>query len=308
MILGGELYRAVREAYGEDNYSAWADVLTIFTYCYDAAMDINQRLQILKSSTTISTVASTREYNLPYDFQQLYLKNDDEDYVIRINDGTSDYDITEREYEAVWVENDTNTVAIPDSFSVKLASSQPSAISITSNASGAVDANFESLCSTATASAFASANVGDSVLILGKPGRVTYKTSNTSLQVAMEDGYGVPNTTTVVIIPVSLWALYFSPIPSTSSYTITVPYLKKPDGVFSYNRSYNLDQALQPALVAYCVSKLKERDRATSDAAYFMQQYEAVVRSQGSKYRSKKLTKGYRVNMKKDFRDYRSWR
>ena len=88
---GKDLLRRVRHLLNEESDTGWLDDYTTYDFLYEAAKDLVDRTGCLRSTQSITTVADDDEYDLNPDFLRLYIKNDDNEFVIKLNDGSNDH-------------------------------------------------------------------------------------------------------------------------------------------------------------------------------------------------------------------------
>lgn len=267
-------------AIGESTSSAFLDDKTTFDYLYEAAIELARCTQALNGSQSITTVAETAGYLLNPDFLALRIKNDSNEWVIKYNDGTSEYFIPFRSYEAAYYSNNTDETSVPSTFAISDYQTQASNVTGTASATSTVT-NDEATLTSSTATFTTSVAVGDAIhnTTDGSHGVVLAKTSSTVLQTALF--YGTNNywtsTNAYIIIPQGRRQLVVDPASLTSGHTITVPYTQKPDPVYSDYRTYRFDRSFQAALVKYAAWLYKYRDSEPNYGDAFFKYFIAQV-------------------------------
>lgn len=263
---GKTLTRDVWELLGEESDSSFLDEKTTYEYIYQAALAFNRETYALTSSQSITTLESTSEYNLSPSFQCLYMKNKDNQYIVKITDSDSvDYFATFKPYTEIYFENNSTDIDIPTAFSIM---DTTQVDNITNTASIAGDKGAASLESTLTdttsATQFSTVSIGDTVhnVTDGSSGSVIALTSATALLTALVGGTDNEWDAgdTYYIIPQNRYKIVFNQPFETAGYTVTVPYVQKPTPIYSPYRSYRFNNDYKMALVHYAVWLYKYRD------------------------------------------------
>lgn len=302
---GKTLTRDVWQLLGEDSDSSFLDVKTTYDYLYQAALAFNRETYALTSTQSITTVASTSEYNLNPDFQCLFMKNKSDNFIVKVTDSDDvDYFVRFKPYIDIYCENETDDIDIPSSFTIMDADQLDS---ITSTASVDGDANSASLESTLTdtssSTRFATASVGDTVhnVTDGSSGVIISLTSATAALTAIVSGTDDEwdSGDTFYVIPQNRYKIVFNQPFETAGYTVTVPYVQKPIPVYSPYRSYRFNDNYRMALVHYVVWLYKYRDMKPNygDSHY---KYFTDETRRAKKDLNKALNRsGFRVSFKK---------
>jgi len=84
-----------------------------YTFLYEAACEFARRTRVLTATQTITTVADQAAYDLNADFLSFYLRDSQNRYVVKYSDGTTEYFVTFRDYEAVSYANSQDSALIP---------------------------------------------------------------------------------------------------------------------------------------------------------------------------------------------------
>jgi hypothetical protein len=298
---GKELLYQLRQILNEDEDSGFLDTKTSYKYLNDAATEFVRRTNSLKASSTITIVADQKEYTLPSDFLNLYLKNEENRLYITYNDGSNNRFLLWRDYEDIIISDNLTSVSIPEGFTVIDDPTLDSRIESTATSTAAAS-NGESTL-TDTAADFSDTNAGDIIhnLTDGSDGVVLSKTSSTELVTALFGGTGNDWTTgdSYVIQPQGRLQLVLDPPPSTAGHTITVHYLKRPNPVYSSFTAFRFQPQYMNALVHYAFFLYKYRDREPNfgDAAFRL--WERDLRSGGHTLNKSFNRRRVAVNFKK---------
>jgi hypothetical protein len=203
-----------------------------------------------------------------------------------LNDGSSDYWITHRDYEPQYYTNLTDPVAIPDTFAITDVEANTSSLTGTATSTSSTSV-YDVAALYDTTATFSSVSPGDLVHNLTDSSHgvvVGVFASSYLLNTAMF--YGTNNYFTLAdSYLVNLQGrkrLVFSPPPSTSGYTVTVPYVRKPAPVYTDYGMYPFDPMFSPAFVKYAAWLAKYRDREPNygDAwyKYWLEQIRIAVK------------------------------
>jgi hypothetical protein len=299
---GLTLSREVRELINESSTSGFIDSMLTYDYLYEAACQFYLISQFATGSTTVTTVDGTASYILPYNFGRLYMKNPDGQYFLKLNDGTDDYWLTYKPYEETYYTNYSDEVAIPYNFSI-VDYDQIANDTGTATSTAAASAGEATLTDTAATFTTSNITVGDYISNTtdGSTGYVMSVTSKTVLVAALFGGTANDWTSgdAYVITPKARYALLISPTPSTSAYTITVPYIEVPDPVYSDYRRYNLPSQYKSALVKYAVWLYKYRDREPNFGDLFYKIFDQQARRAKVDRNHASLSKGFKVRFKR---------
>ena len=301
---GWTLLFDLREALHERSDSDWLNDQISYTYLYEAAAELNSRIASITSTQSITTIAETSEYRLNPDFMGLYLRDGENRFYVKLNDGTNDFFITHKSYEDVIYDNLTTSQTIPDWFTIKAATTQLSNVTGTASADGTVSSGEATLTDTSSSTKFSNISAGDWVhnTTSGYHGIVLEKTSGTVLATAIFDSVGTASSWTAsdsyVVVPQPRYSIVFEPPTSTAAYTVTVFYLKKPDPVFAPYRSYKFPVETKRELVQYAAGRYKYRDRdlQTGNAMFQFSDRSAMVTSGIVKVSTNRG--GFKMNLK----------
>lgn len=299
---GKTLLRLLRESLSEESGSAWLDDNLSYDYLYEAAQELALRTRLITKQQTITTVADQANYALNGDFLSLYMKRDsDEDYFLKFYDGSNYSWLTWKDYEDIYYDNNTTSVAIPDHFCIKDKSSLPTQVTGTATSAGAASGGECTL--TDTAADFSDVDHGDWVhnTTDGSVGIVLSKTSSTVLVTALFGGTDDDwsSSDAYVIQPMHRMEVYLDPPPSTASYYLYVPYIQRPEPVYSDYGVYRFPTQYLRHLVDYASAKYKYRDREADFAKEFLSRWEIGAVKTASRSR-RMLNRGrtVKVNMR----------
>jgi hypothetical protein len=304
---GFTLSRKVRQLLSEDSDSLFIN--TEFTYdaLYEAVIEVIKRTQCYCGEEVITTVQGTQRYSLPTDFLKLYVKDSNGELVGKFYNGSSYYWPTFREYAAIYTDNQTAQKAIPDYFSI-IQDTTRSDIASTVTAIGADSRSAESILTDGTASFLTTAKAGDRIINAtdGSQGYVVSVTDNTHLVVALAGGTDNDwtNADVYYLIPQQRYAIWLDQPSSTAGYTLTIPYLKKPQPVYSSYRSYPLPRDFEAPIVSYAAFLYKYKDREPNFGDVLYKNFDALVRTGKNIHDGARGKFGYQVFLsKKAFSD-----
>jgi hypothetical protein len=289
----------------ERSYSDWLNDQSSYTYLYGGAVEINSRNALITSVQSITTSASIAEYNLNPDFTSLYLKDKDGKYFVKVYDGTNYFFVNHKAYEEVYYNNLTSSQTMPDSFTIKPATTQDSNITGTASSAGTASNGEATLTDTSSSTKFSTISVGDTVhnTTDSSHGIVIEKTSNTALICAMFSSTGssasFESSDAYVIVPQPRYSMVFEPAFSTSGYVVAVPYIQKPTPVFSPYRSYKFPMECKRELVDYAATLYKYRDRDPNFGNAFFQFYDRGTKLNGGMNKKAINSNTFKMNLMK---------
>jgi hypothetical protein len=301
---GWTLLEDLQEQLNEPSSSTFLNDRVSYGYLYDAARQINERLAVITSTQTITTIASTFEYNLNPDFMGLFMKDSDGKLFVKYtNSSSADTFITHQPYDELYYGKTTTDGPIPYRFSVK-ESTAVSNITGTASAIGTVAQGEATLTDTSSTTKFSTVTAGDSIHNTTQDyhGIVIAKTSNTALVTAIFNSSGTAmswaNADAYIIIPQGRFKLVIDPPSLTASETITVPYIQKPAPVYSPYRAYPFPESCHGAFIEYASFKYKYRDRDPNYGDKFFAWFDKEVRTSGSIIKKSENRGGFTMNMK----------
>ena len=195
----------------------------------------------IKESQSITTVASTANYDLNADFLQLYLKTDDKrggDYFIQYSDGTNTHIVLYKSYQKVIYDNQTTDKSIPDNFTLHEKTSLEDQISSTTTSAGTESGGQSTLTDTTTTFTDEAVSARDIVHNSTKDATgIVIAVDTNALTTAIFDHAGNPvdwaSGDSYVIQPVSRMQIQFDPPCLTAAHTATVYYAAKANPVFT---------------------------------------------------------------------------
>jgi len=285
MIDGKSLKRELRQILNESSTSGYLDDKTTYDYLYAAACEFIKRTACCTTTQSITTTASTSEYNINSNYLGLYLRNPDVKFYVEYNDGASKSFPLFKPYEEIIYENDTSTASVPNHFTILDDNSNYSQITGTASSAGALSAGQCTLTDTSSSTKFANVNDGDTVhnTTDSAVGIVLSKTSSTALVTAMFDGTDNDwdQSDAYVIQPQNRFLIKMSPTPSTSSHTITVYYIERPAPVYSDYGIYRIPQEYKLDLIMYGAWLYKYRDSEPNFGDKYYTYFENEVKKAG---------------------------
>ena len=295
---GKDLLRRLRQLLNEDSDSGWLDEQSSYDFLYDAAVEYVDRTACLRTSQSITTVADDEAYDLKPDFLKLYLRNKSGDFYIKINDGSNDYFSTFKDYEDIYYQNNTTSIAIPSHFTI-IDASIPSQVTGTATSSGAASNGECTL--TDSAADFSDVEAGAVVnnTTDGSNGIVLSKTSTTALVTALYGGTDNDwdSSDAYVIQPQGRYQIILDPPPSTANYTIYVPYVQRPAPVYSDFGAYRFANPSLLVKYAFWLYKYRDREPNFGDAMYRF--WDMEVRKKAYTVNRAQRPSNWKVNLKK---------
>jgi len=290
--------------------SSFLESRVSYDYIYEAACEFCRRTRVLTATQTITTVADQSTYDLNADFLSLYLRDNDNRYVVKLNDGSNDYYLTFRDYEAIVYANNTTSVTIPSNFSIIDKPTQTTRITGSVTSAGALS-NGECSCIDSGAP-FSNVSVGDDIhnITDGSDGVVLSVTSSSALVTALFGGTDNDwdSSDVYMVVPQGRKQLVLDPPPSEDGYRVTIIYIQKPNPVYSPYGSYRFDRQYEPAIIKYAAWLYKYRDSEPNFGDAFYRYWDTQVRM-AAKVEHKSLNKpSMRVNFNKRAYSDRSYR
>ncbi len=302
---GYSTVRKLRNLLSEGSDSSWLDVKTSYDYIYEAIVATVGRVNLLTTTDTLTTVASTTDYTLNYNFLKLYMMDSQNRYFVKYYNGTSYYFIYHKPYDSMYLANNTTDVSIPDSFSI-MDATPLSRITGTATSTSAISNGEATL--TDTAGNFSNAEPGDLIhnTTDTSHGVIISKTSSTVLITVLYDATDNFWTSgdAYIIVPAHRYRLILDPPPSTAGHTVTVPYVFKPDPVYSATiatgyRGYPIPDDYEPGIIKYAAWLYKYRDREPQYGDAFYKYWEDDLRKKAKGSNDALRRKGFRVNFLK---------
>lgn len=290
--------------------SSFLESRVSYDFIYEAVCEFVRRTRVLTASQSITTVADQTNYDINADYLMPYLRDSDNRYIVKINDGSNDYFLPFRDYESVTYANNTTSVTIPSNFSIIDKSTLTDRITGSVTSTGSLS-NSETTCTDSTAP-FTNVKVGDDIhnTTDGSDGIVIAVTSTSALVTALFGGTNNYWTSgdAYVIVPQGRKQLVLDPPPSTAGYTVTLKYVQKPDPVYSPYRAYRIDRLYEPAIIKYAAWLYKYKDSEPDFGNAFYKFWDAQVRM-AAKTEQKSFDKpSMRVNLMKRSYGNRSYR
>ena len=298
---GYSLVRTLRELLNETVASTFLNDRTTYDYLYFAVQDFNVRTHWATSNQTISVIAGTSSYSLNPDYAGLALIDSYNRPYIKFTYGGSDTFIYNQDYSSIVLNNSSDTAQVAQGFAITDASQ---AANPTGTATSTTSlSNGETILNDTAASFLTTAAAGDYIhnTTDGSNGVIVSITSNTSIVCALFEGINNfwTSADAYVIVPQPRYSLVLTPIPSASA-TVTVPYLVKPNPVYSLYRSYKLPTNALLPITHYAAFLYKFKDMEPDFGNAFYKSYDMFARKVAAEMRKAIPEKsGFRVNMSK---------
>jgi len=308
---GYTLSYQLRQLFSESASGTWLDTVTSYDYLYQAAIATSMRLNSPTTTQTITTVASQTNYALNANYLKMYLTDNQNKHFVKYYDGTNYSWVYWRDYAAIVLANQTTSVSIPDSFTIR-EKAAASADTGTCTTAGDETDNESTLTDTAATFSTTGISAGDWIhnTTDGSHGIVLSVTDNTHLICALYGGtdneWDTSDAYTITLQP--RLELVFDPPPSTASHTATVYYVQRPDPVYSNYKSYPFYPTLTPALVHYAAWMYKYRDQAPDYGDRFYRTWDNATRAMNHTLNEGKVKGGFKVNLIKSASRSGSWK
>jgi hypothetical protein len=298
---GKTLLYKLRQVLDEDSTSSFMDDRTSFDFLYQAAVELAIRTKLLIASQSITTVADQDGYTLSADYLDLYAKDHRNRKFVRYTDSSGGVSFPFwKDYEQIVFDNQTASEPTPNYFSVINDPDKDSRVSGTATSTAAATGYESTLAD--TAGNFADVSAGDTVhnTTDGSDGVVLSKTSSTVLVVALFGGTANDWTQNdaYVIQPQGRMKLIMNPPPSTAGDTIFVPYIKRPDPVYSHYGTYGFQNHHMDAMIKYAAWLYKYRDREAQTGDQLFQYWDRQIGLHSSQIRGAMNRKGMKVSWK----------
>jgi hypothetical protein len=305
---GSTLKYMVNGLLAEDSTSVYIDDFLTYHFLWKSATEFAKETGSLTSTSAITTTAAGLPYQLPADFLSLYMMNDTNEYFIKFYDGSGTSFITYRDADAMYLSNQDAT-AYPNNFTI----TDYSAPTILSSAATADGAATNGECTlTDAGAAFTSLAAGDTVhnTTDGSKGIVIAVTNATHIVTALFGGTSNDWTSADAykIIPSARKSLVLDPPSSVAGYIITVPYIQRPDPVFSPYRAYKINDMYTDTIAKYAAWLYKYRDMQPSLGDPWYAQWDREVRKAKSTERKVRNRYNFKVNFTKRALNDRSYR
>ncbi len=308
---GLTLLRDLRIALQEPSGGTWLDTRYSYDCLYSAAIATAERTNIFTSSQAITTAVSDATYTLNGDFLKLYLMDDQNRRFIKYVAGTSTYFIYESSYDSIYLQNNTTAVLIPSSFIIRDASAITQITGTTSSA-GALTNGTTALNKTGETFITKGVTPGDLVhnTTDSSSGVVVTVDSEIKLTCCLFDGTDnyFDNADAYIINPQGRFQIVLDPLPSTAGHTVTIPYVQRPDPVYSSYYRYRFPFDWRDLLVSYAAWKYKYRDREPDFGDRLYKFWDARVRQVGHASNEVQRRTRFNVNLNKSAGSSNTWR
>lgn len=266
-----------------------------------AACDYVRQMKCLHASVAITTVDAQQAYDLPPDFLGLYMKNSRDRFFFKYYDGSNTSWPVIQTYEAIFMNNLTDSLEIPGCAAIIDKAASPVKLTGTTTAAGA-RTNGEAIL-TDSAKLFLTTQIVYPRDIIhnttdGSDGLVLSVTDATHLVAALFDGKtnGFGSGDAYVITRATAKQLYLDAPSATAGHIVTVPYLCKPNPVFSDYSGWRFDDLACRAIAHEAAFQYENRkkDLAAADRHHILflaeltrsRQERASLAIQGGRYRT----------------------
>lgn len=300
---GFTLQRKLQEALDESSSGSFMNERTSYDYLYDAIQDFNYRTHYQTSTQTISVVASTSSYDLNGDYVGMALMDSYNRPYIKHTYNGSDTFIFSRDYQDVVLENSSATASVAQSWSI-VDATQPT--NKTGTATSAGTATNGECVLTDTAADFTTVFPGDLVHNTTQSihGVVIEQGAAHTVRVCLFTSAGASGgawaqSDAYVIVPQPRYSIVLSPTPSATA-TLTVPYIQRPNPVYSSYKAYKLPFNYMLPIVQFAAFLYKYKDREPDYGDRFFTYYDGFARKVAAELRKGVPEKqGMRVNFRK---------
>jgi len=309
---GKRLSRQLRQMLNEESGSNSLDSFTTYDLLNQAANQINEHLNHLVDTETLTSVADQSFYELRPDFVRLV----DEDHLgrdaIRWNDGSAFHRVSRTSFEKEWHDRSytETSIAVPNSFSIE-PKEAPETLLDGGTATSTAAASAGSCILTDSAVTFDaddSVFAGDTIhnTTDGSMGVVISVISDTQLKTALFGGTANDWTSgdAYVIQPQARYRMRLNPPTSASGDSIVYRYLRRPQPVYSDYDSFNFPLHFQDALVYFACGFYKMRNQMISEGQIWFQQAERLLRKHQRQSMKALGRERIIVNFKKKQRNY----
>jgi hypothetical protein len=278
-----------------------------YDYLWQAAIEFNNRTQVLHTSQDITTVADQQNYALNADHQKLFAKDGYKRFFIKYTDGNSNVSsITIKPYEDILYAGLTSSIAVPAHFCVRdrtLSTATRTGASRKATSDGDASAGQCTLTDSNATFQTWDVQAGDTIhnTTDQSTGYVLSVTSETALVCALFDGtdneWDTNDFYTIVHQP--RVELYLEQPTSTASETITVQYVQRPAPVYSDYGTYRFQMQYAPALCRYAAWLMKYRDKDPNTGDSWYAYFDRMVNQANMVSRGTFGRRGYSVSLKK---------
>lgn len=284
---GLDLKRRVRQLLNEPSTSSFLDSRTTYDFLYEAAKEWVIISKCLRKTQSIMTVAKQQSYTLDGDFIGHFLRDDDNDFFIKYNDGSDDYFLDFKSYQEIIHDNDTTPISIPSYWGITTDPTLDDQIKVDASAGGSATGGKCTL--TVAADKFENITPGDIVHNTddGSDGVVVAYTSEKKIDVCLFGGTNNYITTadSFIIQPRGRLQLVFDPPPKTVNHTVTIYALQNPAPVYSDYDVYPFAFDYAEALAKYAAWLYKYRDREPDFGNAWYQFFLAQANSYGELFK-----------------------
>ena len=297
---GKAILRKLRELLNEDSTSDYMDDRTSYEYVYQAAIEFVDRTDSLTTTQTITTVADQQAYTLNADYLKMYLKNKDNNFYLKYNDGTADQMLVFKDKEDIIFQNSTASTTIPAGWYIE---DDPNLDSASTGANATTSTGLGGKSFVAHASAFADVSAGDNIhnITDASDGYILTEDASTKLGTALFGGTNDYWTAAddFIVQPQGRSRIVMTPPPSTSAHTITFYYVQRPAPVFNDYGMYRFPTQHMTAIIFYAAWLYKYRDRAPGFGDRYFQFWENTVAKASRSHNQSYNKRGWKMNLRK---------
>lgn len=275
-----------------------------YDYLWQAAVEFNNRTQILKTSQDITTVADQQGYVLDADFQKLFAKDQFKKFFIKYTNSSSVVsDLFYRHEEDILLGGLTDSVAVPAYFCITDKVLTTATRSGTETTGGSLVAGQTTLTDAAATFVTWDVQPGDTIhnTTDGSTGYVLSVTAETTLVCALFDGTNnfFTNADAYVLVHQPRLQVYLEQPTLTAGETITVQYVQRPIPIYSDYAVYRFPSQYAPALCRYAAWIMKYRDNEPDTGDSWYQYFDRMVNQANMVSRGTFNRRGFSVQMKK---------
>ena len=273
---------------------------TGYEYLNDAATELVNITRSLTSDTTFTTVADQTTYNLPADFLELRLKDDEGRPFMHYSDGTNTSFIYLASEEDVIFDNNETSVLTPGRFYLEDFELTTKTDTGTATSDGDAAAGKCTLTDTRASIETVGVSPGDTIhnTTDSSTGYVLSITSETALVCALFDGtdneWDSSDAYTIVMQP--RMRIVLDPPPSTAAHTITLNgYVRSPSPVYSDYDTFGIKSEFTTALVSYAAWMYKGQDSELDEGDRLFLKWDRQMKQFRGREDAKRGKVGYRV-------------
>ena len=280
---GKQLLFELRQSLEEGANSSYMNDFHSYRLLNEAALDLVTRTKCMRTTQDITTVADIATYDLEPDFIEPYSMDDSNNFIIKYNNGSTCSFLTLKEYEDVFISDQGSNSTTPGNYSIINKATSGTQVTGTATSNGAASGGQCTLADSA-------ADFGDTDDVSpgdfvhntddGSRGVVLSVTSTTAIETALFEGTANDWTSSdaYVIQPQGRYQIVLDPPPDTASHTVTVPYVQRPNPVYSDYGVFNFPQHYNIPVVKLAALLYKYRDREPNFGDKWFTLYDQTLR------------------------------